>query len=216
MRHFLHVEFPTNSPGAVSEFIAKHILLQPHLLASQWRLVAACSSITGVALPPTIVHVWEVPDAGSRLDEHDPNHGKAYTALLKFCGAPTQHVLEATPYSPAGPALAKKAPINYFLDVDIRLIPGKEEAFNKSAGPLLELVKDQWELIIAGSTVPPEDPPRIIHLWRLTSANAVAEAMVSFAEHPDYTDLTRCCQSHAQQIFTSLRYNPLGKNTPHV
>lgn len=66
-----------------------------------WRLIAACSSVTGI--PNTVFHLWELPDANSLLDGMvrlaDNND---YSKLLECCEKQTQRLFTSMPYNPQG------------------------------------------------------------------------------------------------------------------
>lgn len=189
-----------------------------------WKLLAGCSSFTG--LPNSVLHLWRLDDASALI------RGKAYfegdqplyDTLTRVSSAPQMQLLEAMRYDPEvtpenAPKPTPPSPDGrfYFLWVELTLLPGSEKraAFCNAAEDLLETMKSElptWKLIAAGSTV--TGPPNtIMHLWRLDDANALLEGMNWFGENNrPYGDLARCCVRQKQQLFTSMFYNPLGRN----
>ena len=188
-----------------------------------WKLLAACSSFTD--LPNSVLHLWRLGDssdliAGKAYFEGDQ---PLYDTLTRVSAAPQMQLLEAMRYDPEvkpeDPPPPKPSADGrfYFLWVEITLLPGKEkrDVFSDAAEALLEKMRvdlPTWTLVAAGSTV--TGPANtIMHLWRLKDPNALLDGMNWFGENnPGYSALARCCERQKQQLFTSMFYNPLGRN----
>ena len=191
-----------------------------------WKLLAGCSAFTG--LPNSVLHLWRLADASALYQ------GKAYfeglrgqpfhDKLIENSTAAETQLLEAMPYDPEwkpedspNPEPPSKDQRFYFLWVELTLLPGAANrvAFAEAAVTLLANMKTgltSWRLVAAGSTV--TGPPNtVMHLWQLDDANALLEGMNWFGENNrPYGELARCCVRQRQQLFTSMFYNPLGKN----
>jgi hypothetical protein len=112
---------------------------------------------------------------------------------------------------------AQAAVINYFLKVDLVIKQGVGHwvEFNSCSEQLLIKMRTAlptWTLIAACSAVTGV-PNTVLHLWQISDANSVLEGMLYFGENnPLYSRLAACCEEQRQELFTSMRYNPLGRN----
>ncbi len=195
-----------------------------------WTLLAGCSAFTG--LPNSVLHLWQLTDASALYQGKAYFEGlpgmkgtggrRFYDTLIEMSGATDTLLLEAMPYDPQrSPTPGAKPPSKdgrfYFLWVELTLLPGdvNRGTFCAAAQELLGIMKTElptWKLVAAGSTI--TGPTNtVMHLWQLDDANALLEGMNWFGENNrPYSTLARCCVRQKQQLFTSMSYNPLGKN----
>jgi hypothetical protein len=209
MQYFLYVKFTLKAFQFVP-FVKAAEALNGAMADVGWQLVAACSAVTGVAFPGTIIHVWEVPGPDARLSESDQPHSPLYQKLLELCEEPNPQILTSMPYSDRELEIPRDDKrIHNFLAAEIVLLEGMSDLFNEKATLLVDKVKDLgWTLIAAGSTA----PSTVFHLWELSSADAVLNGMRVFGDTKPYAELLECCEKHTQQLFTAMPYNPSGGN----
>lgn len=97
-----------------------------------------------------------------------------------------------------------KKPQSYVLEVAIRVKPGAMDAFADLAEKILPLVNiPGLHLVAAGRCLDP-DPRRVLHLWRLDSADLLREAMIRLSDVPAYGLLDAMVMEEVQEICTSL------------
>jgi hypothetical protein len=209
MEYLLYVEH-TLKPFQFVNFVDAAEMLVGATADAGWKLIAACSAVTGDAFPGTITHVWEVPTADSLLGKEDQPYSAFYLELLRYCEEPKQKILALLPYSDHEVRLPRDDErIHYFLSAEISLQEGKNDLFNEKATALVETVKGLgWTLVVARFTA----PSRVFHLWELTNADALLDAMRVFGDTRPYAELLECCTQHTQQLFTAMPYNPSGAN----
>jgi hypothetical protein len=210
MQYFLYAKFTLKAFQFVN-FVDAAESLNGALAEAGWNLVAACSAVTGAAFPGTIIHVWESDGLGASLTQAGQPHSPHLQELLKYCELSKHAILESTTYSKLETRLLrpKKKRIHYFLAADIELLDGEFAAFNKAAATLVGKVKGLgWTLVVARFA----KPSSVFHLWELSSADIVLNAMRSFGDTKLYAELLGCCEKHTQQLFTAMPYNPSGGN----
>lgn len=105
----------------------------------------------------------------------------------------------------------------YFLKVDLTVREGVEHwvKFNACSIKLLVKMKEQlptWKLI-GGFSAITGVPNTVMNIWQLRDANALLEGMLYFGENNrDYMELSACCLQQKQELYTSMRYNPICRN----
>lgn len=113
--------------------------------------------------------------------------------------------------------LPDDARLCYFLRVELTIKEGVEHwvKFNACSIKLLVRMQEQlpsWKLI-GGFSAITGVPNTVMNLWQLRDANALLEGMLYFGENnPEYLELSACCLQQKQELFTSMRYNPICRN----
>jgi hypothetical protein len=111
----------------------------------------------------------------------------------------------------------EEARLCYFLKVDLTVKEGVEHwvKYNACSIRLIVRMKDElptWKLI-GGFSAITGVPNTVMNIWQLRDANALLEGMLYFGENNrDYMELSSCCLQQKQELFTSMRYNPICRN----
>lgn len=101
-----------------------------------------------------------------------------------------------------GARLAKHP--HYILEVALRVKPGMMEAFAKQAEAILPRVQIRGLRLLAAGICLDPDPRKVIHLWELSSADLLRDAMIHLSDVPAYGVLDEMVVDEVQEICTSL------------
>lgn len=107
--------------------------------------------------------------------------------------------------------------LHYVLRVEITVKEGAQAWTDFTVASIKLLARmtaelPSWKLLGAYSAITGV-PNKILHIWKLTDANALLEGMLWFGENnADYAKLSACCVEQRQELYTAMRYNPDFRN----